>query len=138
MPNDWLHYASLAITPFVYFGVIIVLFDYFPAVIKKGKPEQAAEWLLLGIVISMFSKLVDYGFWNCSWAAYLFSDPENWFAWGAPVNIVFRQLPVCVACYCHWKGYCLTQSRKDCRSLAFASVASIAMFVFLTLWAALN
>ena len=69
--------------------------------------RQAAQWLMLGIIISYTGGFFDNDYWGLAWSA----DYSNWksrdwlFEWGAVFNIPFRQIAGVIGLYCHLMGY---------------------------------
>jgi hypothetical protein len=131
---DQFHILSLCLTPFVYFSLFVVVLHYSSAAYRNRRPKTASDWLILGIVISMAFKVLDNGFWNSAWTAYMSGNERPWFVAGPIVNIFFRQLPIIAACACHWYAEYKTSGVVRWSKIITSAVGAVLLFTAMCIW----
>lgn len=99
---------SLGLTPLTIVSGIGVLILFSPAALAalKKKEKTDVNWLIIGVVISFSSGILENMYWGVYWTAkYLALQMEfDMIANGVWVNAILRQGSAIVAGLCHIKG----------------------------------
>ena len=94
----------------------------------KAESRTAAQWLILGIVISFAGSILDNLYWGVAWGTHYLGleISAKFFRNGVWSNLPFRQLPLIFASVLHAYGSIVYKSDPDVKARAMARFKRVA------------
>lgn len=117
MNDNVLHLISLSLTfPALFFCILVIMVWGKDSVNSLFKDKSPSDWLIIGVLLGFIGFFIDNLYWGVWWSLDYFSIysdlKELLIKYGILVNIMFRQVLVIAAGYCHIKAF-LGMKKKD-------------------------
>ncbi len=94
----------------------VVVYTWLPSAINSLKTSslESQEWFIIGVIVGFIGAIFDNIFWVIPWT-YSFIGVDLYYKvipYGILFNIIFRQLCIIIAAYCHLKAAEMTFEPK--------------------------